>query len=109
MRNLIGQVKSTHRVSVEGSQLEIRILSTKALEDLSEYVKLAQEDESLNEVDKIMQINLHILQTAVVGAEELTLEEMKESFPASFIRQVVQKVFTENGVNPEAPASGNAA
>jgi hypothetical protein len=104
MRNLVGKKVKTVKVPFMGSEtVEVVKLSVAQVREFQATLSKVKEDEA--DVDSGLNVQRSIIRMAVVGADDLTDDEL-DSFPMDDLSSLVQKILELAGVRQEK--QGNA-
>lgn len=103
MKNLLGKVKSISVPFMDDETVEVTRLTVAQVRDFQKELEAAKADES---EDSGLRIQRAIVRMAVVGARELTDEEL-DSFPLVELSKLTQKILELAGVTggPEGNVS----
>ena len=109
MKHLVSKAGRTVEVDFLGDKVEVRVLSTRQLKDFQSLAKKYSEGENPDDETQL-QLQNDFIRIAVVGAEEMTDDEL-ESFAPSDIEELMAKAFEINNINinkdTEGDSSGN--
>lgn len=103
MKNLLGKVKTISVPFMGDETVEVAKLSVAQVKDFQKELELAKADEG---EDSGIRIQRAILRMAVVGAKDLTDDEL-DSFPLADLTALVQRILELAGVT--GGSEGNAS
>jgi hypothetical protein len=98
MKALIGKTAPTKKIAFLGEKnaLEIKKLSGLEVKDFQKYINI--EVPKLPEEDKGLAIQRYVLRVGVVGADDMTDEEI-DGFPLQDISELAKEVLKYSGIN----------
>jgi hypothetical protein len=101
MKHLVGKAQKTVKVKfMDGETVEVKKLTVSQVKDFQSQLDAIKEKDS---TDSGLQIQRSVIRMGVVGAEDLTDEEL-DSFPLDEVVNLAQKVLELAGVRS---AEGN--
>jgi len=108
MRELLGTPAATRKYDFLGKKnsVEVRKLSGREVKDFQKEIERLKE---LSPTEQGTQIQNSIIRLGVVGAQDLTDEEL-DNFPLDEVSKLAMEVFRFSGINlDEAKAEGNVS
>jgi hypothetical protein len=103
MKALLSKANKTEKVKFMGTEtVEVRKLNVAQVREFQKLI--SKEDVEANQ-EKGLDLQRYVIRAAVVGAEELTDEEM-DSFPLDDLSKLVNEILTLAGVRSD---EGNAS
>ena len=107
MRNLLKKAQPTTTIEFMGEELEVLKLSTKQVKDFQAAASKLREAAGEDATTAGFEIQRYIVRTAVVGAADLSDDEL-DSFPMADFSKLVGDVLEAAGLKtPEADKEGN--
>jgi hypothetical protein len=100
MKHLVGKTQKAVKVPFAGETVEVKKLTVAQVKEFQTQLESTKKEES---ADAGLNIQRTIIKMAVVGAEDLTNEEL-DSFPLDDIVKLAQKILELAGVRS---AEGN--
>jgi hypothetical protein len=100
MKHLVGKAQKTTKVPFAGETVEVKKLTVSQVKEFQTQLEAIKKEES---ADAGLSVQRTIIKMAVIGAEDLTDEEL-DSFPLDDIVSLAQKVLELAGVRT---AEGN--
>jgi hypothetical protein len=100
MRSMLGYVAPTKKLAFLGKKdaVEVKKLSGLEVKEFQAYINV--DAKTLPESDQGLAIQRKIVRLGVVGAAELTDEEI-DSFPLDEVSKLAKEVLIYSGINPE--------
>jgi hypothetical protein len=97
MKHLVGKAQKTVKVPfMENETVEVKKLTVAQVKEFQETLETIKNDES---AESGLQIQRKIIRMGVVGAEDLTNDEL-DSFPLDEVVKLSQKILELAGVKP---------
>jgi len=100
MKNLIGQLAPTKKVTFLGKKDSVEIKKLTGLEVKSFQSFVNTEVKALPESDQGLAIQRKVIRIGVVDADEMTDEEI-DSFPLDDVSKLAKEVLSYSGINSE--------